>query len=268
VASPIEAPGFDSATHPSIARVNDCWLEGSHHTQDDRDYAEQIVVCVPHIPYLVRASRQLTGRMVRYLMDQGVRQFLDLGSGIPTGRHVHEIAQAEDPASRVVYVDLDPNVAADGRSIVCDNDRVAYLEADIRNTGEVLGSPEFGRLVDLREPVGVLAIETLLYLTDADRPGELMASYLDEMAPGSHLGMSHCGEDEQLRAGLEMFARMFGQPPSVALRERDEFASLFGKLMPVDPGVVQVTLWNPLTEDEVGRNPELAHMYAGMGRKG
>ncbi|WP_246127944.1 SAM-dependent methyltransferase [Amycolatopsis rhizosphaerae] len=268
MASPIEAPGFRGATsYPSMARINDHWLEGSCHGQADRDYADQIVVCAPHIPYLVRASRQLVGRMVRYLMDQGVRQFLDLGSGIPANRHVHEVAQEADPDVRVVYVDLDPRVAADGRRLLEGNDHAAFLEADIRDPDAVLNHPDFTRLIDLEQPVGVLIIETLLYLPDTDDPAGLVASYLDRLPSGSYLGMSHCGEDEQLRKGLNIFSRMFGTPPPVTLREREEFQTFFHGLELVDPGVVQVTLWNPLTEEDMGRNPELAHMYAGMARK-
>lgn len=250
-----------------MARINDHWLEGACHGQTDREYAERISVCAPHIPWLVRASRQLVGRMVRYLIDQGVRQFLDLGSGIPADRHVHEVAQEADPGARVVYVDLDPSVAADGRRLLEHNDRAAFLEADIRDPDGIFHHPEFESLIDLDQPVGVLIIETLLYLPDADDPAGLVAAYREKLPSGSYLGMSHCGEDDQLRAGLEIFSKMFGAPPAVTLREREEFKTFFGGLELVDPGVVQVTLWNPLTEDDIGRNPELAHMYAGMGRK-
>lgn len=267
MASPIEAPGYDSATHPSIARVNDYWLEGFHHTRSDKEYAEHIELCAPHIPYLVRASRQLTGRMVRYLIDNGVRQFVDLGSGIPTKRHVHEVAQEADPACTVVYVDLDPSVVADGKDTLAGNERVSYLAADIRDPESVLGAGELTGLIDLSEPVGLLAIETLLYIADADQPASLIRSYVDRLAPGSYLGMTHCAENAELRTGLEIFSRMFGEPPNVALRGRDEFEGFFAGLDIVEPGVVPVTLWNPLTEDDVGRNAHLAHMFAGMGRK-
>jgi hypothetical protein len=258
---------LDGTAYPSIARINDFWLEGVNHSQDDREYAGRIELCAPHIPYLVRASRALTGRMTRYLFDQGVRQFVDLGSGIPTQRHVHEVAQELDPQCHVVYVDLDPGVVADGRRILAANDEVAYVQGDIRDRDAVLGDPATRALIDFSEPVGLLAIETLLYLPPADDPAAVVASYMDALPAGSYLGMSHCGEDSQLRAGLDMFSRMFGQPPAVTLRERDEFEGLFAGLELVEPGVVPVLLWHPQTQDEVGRNAELAHMYAGLGRK-
>ncbi|HKS46536.1 MAG TPA: SAM-dependent methyltransferase [Amycolatopsis sp.] len=253
--------------HPSIARVNDCWLDGHHHDQRDNDYADQIAVCAPHIPYLVRASRALTGRMVRYMLDQGVRQFLDLGSGIPTMGHVHEVAQAVDPGSRVVYVDADPHVAAEGRAILSEVGNVAYLAADIRQPGQILSSPEFRGLIDLTEPVGLLAVETLLYLTEGDDPRRLVATYADALAPGSFVGLTHCSENAELRKGLSLFSKIYGKPPVVTLRDADELRACFRGLDLVDPGVVPVPLWNPLTEDDVGQNPELAPMAAGLGKK-
>ncbi|NKQ52762.1 hypothetical protein HFP15_07695 [Amycolatopsis sp. K13G38] len=254
-------------TYPSIARVNDFWLEGFNHNASDQEYAEHIELCAPHIPYLVRASRQLTGRMVRYLVDQGVRQFIDLGSGIPTRRHVHEVAQERDAECTVVYVDFDPSVVADARDVLAGNDRVAYLAADIRDPESIFGAPERARLIDLSKPVGLLAIETLLYVSDSDNPAALIRSFVDRLAPGSYLGMTHCSENAELRSGLEIFSRMFGEPPDVALRGREEFEGFFAGLDIVEPGVVPVTLWNPLTEEDVGRNAHLAHMFAGMGRK-
>ncbi|TNC22202.1 SAM-dependent methyltransferase [Amycolatopsis alkalitolerans] len=253
--------------YPSIARVNDCWLEGHNHGPDDVEYAGRIELCAPHIPYLVRASRALTGRMIRYLVEHGVRQFIDLGSGIPTQRHVHEVAQELNAGCRVVYVDLDPGVVADGRAILSDNDNAVYLHADVRDRDAVLGDARTRALIDFTEPVALLAIETLLYLPDSDDPGGLVASYLAALPSGSYLGMSHCGENSQLSEGLDMFSRMFGQPPVVTLRERDELERYFGDAEVVEPGVVPVLLWHPLTEEELGRNPELAHMYAGLGRK-
>src|SRR4051812_43148436 len=168
MASPIEAPGANGVANTSIARVNDVWLDGVHHDHRDTAYADSISLCAPHIPYLVRASRALTGRIVRYLIDKGVRQFLDLGSGIPTVGHVHEVAQAADPRSRVVYVDIDPSVVAVGRKVLVGKDGVDFLQADIRQVDSVLGAPELRRLIDLDEPVGLLVIETLLYLPDAE----------------------------------------------------------------------------------------------------
>lgn len=253
--------------NPSIARINDYWLGGSHHDRADIERAVQIELCAPHIPYLVRASRALVGRMVRYLLDQGIRQFVDLGSGIPTMGHVHEIAAGIDPSSRVVYVDLDPDVADVARDVLLAEKNVAFLNLDIRHSDQILSDPEFRRLIDLDQPVGLLAIETLLYIRDAEGPENLISAYVEPLPVGSYVGLSHCSENEELRAGLNLYQRMFGDPPEVTLRGRDQLVRLFSGLSLVDPGVVNVPLWNPLTEEDVGLNPELAHMYTGLGRK-
>lgn len=253
--------------YPSIARINDYWLGGSHHGPADVEQAGQIELCAPHIPYLVRASRSLAGRMVRYLLDQGVRQFVDLGSGIPTMGHIHEIVRTIEPSSTVVYVDIDPAVAEVAQEVLGPGEPVAYLNLDIRRPGEVLSASEFRRLIDLDQPVGLLAIETLLYLDDSEEPTNLIATYIDKLSSGSYVGLSHCSENEELRTGLNRYRRMFGDPPDVTLRDRDQFLTFFSGLSLIDPGVVTVPLWNPLTEDDAGQNPELAHMYTGLGRK-
>lgn len=253
--------------NPSIARINDYWLGGHHHEQEHVEHAVQIELCAPHIPYLVRASRELVGRMVRYLLGQGIRQFVDLGSGIPTMDHVHEVVKAIEPTATVIYVDIDPAVAEVAREVLGPDDPVAYLSLDIREPERVMSEPRFQQLIDLNQPVGLLAIETLLYLSDAEEPADMIAGYVDRLSPGSYVGLSHCSENEELRAGLNLYRRMFGDPPDVTLRDPRRFETFFSGLSLVDPGIVTVPLWNPLTEGDVGRNPELAHMYTGLGRK-
>ncbi|HET6501450.1 MAG TPA: SAM-dependent methyltransferase [Amycolatopsis sp.] len=264
--SPVQGHGQPGA-HPNIAWIHDFWLGGTHHDKADIDYAGKIELCAPHIPYLVRASRALCGRMVRYLLDQGVRQFVDLGSGIPTMGHVHEVAGAVDPDSRVVYVDVDPAVAAVGRALVSERESVAYVEADIRDPQRILSAPEFRDTIDLAEPVGLFVIETLTYLPDSDDPADLVRLFTEATVSGSYLGLTHYGESAELRAGLALFDRMFGAPPVVTLRDREQLGGFFADLLLVDPGVVPVPLWRPTTESETGRNPELAPMYTGLARK-
>lgn len=268
MATPIEAQEVRVGTgSPSIARINDYWLGGRHHDRVHAGQAVQIELCAPHIPYLVRASRALVGRMVRYLVDQGVRQFVDLGSGIPTMSHIHEVVADIEPDASVVYVDVDPDVAEVAQEVLRGQENVAFLGLDIRQPERILSAPAFRQLIDLDRPVGLLAIETLLYLADAEDPAKLIATYIDRLSPGSYLGLSHCSENAELRTGLNTYRRMFGDPPDVSLRDRDQLATFFSGLTLVEPGVVNVPLWNPLTEDEVGQNPELAHMYTGLARK-
>lgn len=262
MASPIKTPYVDGADEPgTIARIRDCWLEGTHHTSAHQELGEHIVVCAPHLPYLVRAQRLLLGRMVRYLVGQGVTQFLDLGAGVPADGHVHEIA----PEAKVVYVDIDASLAADGREMLAGNPNVAYIRADIRRPGDVLGAPETRQVLDLDLPVAVLLIETLLHVPDTDRPGQVVADYVAALSPGSFVGISHFSPDEDVDRGFNIFSKMFGTPPAVTLRSPEQQATFFAGLELVEPGLVPVPLWRP--EGSVDRNAHLAKMYAGLGRK-
>jgi hypothetical protein len=251
---------------PSIARIRDHWLGGSHHTDADRVLADHILVCAPHLPYLVRSQRTMLARVVRYLLEQGVRQFLDLGSGVPTTNHVHEVAQAADPECRVVYVDVEDGVADEGRELVADNPRAAYLCADISDPRQVLESAEVRELLDFDQPVAVLLIETLLHIPDAADPAAVVANYVEAMSSGSYLVLAHFGEDDQLNAGLNMFSELYGAPPAVTLRDPVKLKDFFTGVDLVEPGIVPVTLWHP-DPDDVGFNPEAARIYVGVGRK-
>jgi hypothetical protein len=267
VASPSWTPGLNGPDRPNIARIRDYWLGGSHYSEEDCELANRIVVCAPHIPYLVRAQRALLQRLVRHAYAQGVRQFLDLGSGVPTSRHVHEIAQDIDPECRVVYVDIDPGIASLGDRLLKGNDNVAFLQADIRQPEQVLDAPETRKLLDLDQPVAVLMIDTLMHFPDAENPSALVAAYVEATCSGSYLAISHFSESDELRTAFGLFDRMFGAPPAVTLRSREWLADFFAGLDLVDPGVVPVPLWRPSTDDEFPRNPELAEVVVGLGRK-
>ena len=250
---------------PNIARIRDYWLGGSHNAEADRTFADYTAVCAPHIPYLVRAQRALLGRMVRYLIAQGVRQFLDLGPGVPTLGHVHEVAQGVEPTARVVYVEIDPGLVEDGRGVLAGNNNAAFLQADIREPDKVLAQCE---LLDLHEPVAVLLIETLLHIADCDDPATMIATYMSATCPGSYLALSHFSEDEALLEAFAMFDEMnLGQRPVVNLRTREQLEAFFTGLDLAPPGIVPAPLWRPGSDEEVGRNPERVPMYAGLGRK-
>jgi hypothetical protein len=217
---------------------------------------------------MVRAQRTLLGRIVRYLVEQGVRQFLDLGSGLPSMGHVHEVALATDPPSRVIYVDNDPGIAADGRLLLAGIDRATMLEMDLRDPISVLDAAETRRLFDLTEPVAVLAIATLQHIPDSDHPVDLIAAYLDAMPSGSYFALSHYGPDNQLLAGYDMFDQMnLGKRPDVSLRDKASLVSFFTGLELIEPGIVPVVLWRPDPDDDPGRNSEHLPIYIGLGRK-
>jgi trans-aconitate methyltransferase len=204
--------------------------------------------------------------MVRYLLDQGVRQFLDLGSGIPTMGHVHEVAHEIDPAARVVYVDSDAGVAADARQLLAGNDRTLVLDSDIREPEAVLAAA--AALLDLTEPVGLLVIATLQHLPDSDDPVGLVAAYVDALCSGSYLASAHHGPDQHLEDGYRLFDQMqLGRRPEVSLRDQARSGMIFAGLELVEPGIVPLVLWRPDPDDELGRNPERLPIFAGVGRK-
>jgi hypothetical protein len=252
----------------NVARMNDYWLGGRDHSEMHREFADRVAIAAPYLPYLVRAQRALLQRMVRHLMDQGLRQFLDLGSGLPTAGHVHEIAQDRDPAARVVYVDFDSSIVDDGHRLLAGNDNAALLETDIRQPRTVLDILRERRLLDLREPVAVLAIAVLQHIPDSDDPAGVITAYLDAMCPGSYLALSHYGPDEHLTKGITRFSQLnFGQVPAVTFRDRTSVALFFAGLELVEPGIVPIIKWRPDPDDDPGINPEQHPIFAGVGRK-
>ncbi|HEV2778248.1 MAG TPA: SAM-dependent methyltransferase [Actinophytocola sp.] len=269
MALPIEAAGGEQGVGAlNIARMDDYWLGGRHHREVDRDFADRVAITAPYVPYLVRAQRKLLRRMVRYLMDQGVRQFLDLGSGLPTAGHVHEIAQDKDPAARVVYVDRDSSIVDDCHQLLAGNDNAALLDTDIREPGTVLDVLRARCLLDLSEPVAVLAIAILQHIPDSDDPAGMITAYLDATCPGSYLALTHYGPDEHLMTGITMFSQMkFGRPPDVTFRDRTSVALFFSGLELVEPGIVPIVDWRPDPTDDPGINPERHPIFAGVGRK-
>jgi hypothetical protein len=267
VASSMRASVENDVDQPNISRIRDYWLDGAHHSEIDRDFGDRIAVCAPHLPYLVRIQRALTRRLVHYAIENGVRQFLDLGSGVPAGDNVHEVAQEIDPTCRVVYVDLDPGITQEGRSLLAGNVRSAYLQADIRKPAQILEAAELRALLDLAEPVAVLMIETLLHIPDSDDPVAMVTAYTESLCSGSLLAIAHFSPSDELTTGLGMFDRMFGAPPSVNLRDPDQLESFFTGLELVAPGIVPAPLWHPASDDDIARNPELAQVHVGLGRK-
>lgn len=268
MASSTRVPAQNAVVRPSIARVRDYWLGGTHHTASDRELADHFAVCAPHLPYLVRTERALLRRLVGYLIEHGVRQFLDLGSGVPAGGNVHEVAQELDSACRVVYVDFDPDLAREGGRMLADNANTTFLQADIREPARIMNAPELRNLLDLRKPVAVLLTETLLHIPDSDNPAAMVVAYTEPLCPGSYVAITHFSENEQQLKAYGIFERMmFGSRPEVHLRSPEEVAGFLGGLDLIEPGVVPVPLWHPAPEDEPDRNPEQVQMHVGVGRK-
>ncbi|GHH36522.1 SAM-dependent methyltransferase [Lentzea cavernae] len=264
------APGDVDLERPSVARVYDYWLGGAHNFAADRAVAEKALAAMPEVRTVVLNHRAFLRRAVRHLLGQGVRQFLDLGSGIPTVGNVHEIAQTADPEARVVYVDLDPVAVAHSRSLLSGNDQVSVLQADVRDAVGVLDSPEVAKQLDFDEPIGVLMIALLHFVSDEDDPWGVIGRYRDRLAPGSFLAISQAGYDEgdvESSAWGEARRIYDRQVTQSTFRGRAEFGRLFDGFELVEPGVVRVPAWHPESPADVDEAGYRFPGFAALGRK-
>lgn len=264
--------GIDTE-RPSSARVYDYFLDGAHNFAVDRRMADQILAMFPETRLIAQANRAFLRRAVEFLVDSGVRQFLDIGSGIPTVGHVHEIAQAKAPDSRVVFVDIDPVAVDHSRMILAGNDRTAVVEEDVRRPERILEAPEVRGLLDLEQPVAVLVVALFHFLSHADDPVGVLSRLTGPLASGSYMAISHFtmdgqdpgdGSETDRREGLDLYRR---SGMEVFPRSRAEVEMLFAGFDLVEPGVVWSPQWRPDSPDDVSDGPEAWVIYAGLGRK-
>jgi hypothetical protein len=185
-----QVPHGVDPSRPSPARMYDCYLGGTANFQADRDAVDRIVELVPEIRDAAWANRGFLQRAVRWMAERGIRQFIDLGAGLPTQRCTHEVAREVVPGAAVVYTDSDPGVIVHGREILAGVPGTAVIGADFRQPGELLGQPDAKRLIDFAAPTGLLIVAVTQFIPDADDPWSLVARYLDALAPGSYLALS------------------------------------------------------------------------------
>jgi hypothetical protein len=252
---------------PSPARIYDYHLGGFHNFAADRKAAEQITAIMPELPLIMRENRSFLRRAVRVLVDAGIRQFLDLGSGIPTVGNVHEIAQRAAPGSHVVYVDVDPVAVAHAQALLSGNGDAAVVRADLRDVHAVLAGSEVRSLVDFSQPVGVLMVSVLHFVPDRDDPAGIVARYRDAVPAGSYLVLSHAAasEDDRAPAGADEAGAEYSRSVSeLTMRTKAQVTGLFDGFDLIDPGVVYVTQWHPETDSEATQQlPQLV----GIARK-
>jgi hypothetical protein len=255
--------GVDRAT-PSVARIYDYLLGGAHNLAADRAVAQRLTDIQPEVAEVARRNRAFLRRAVRFMLEAGVRQFLDLGSGIPTVGNVHEVAQAADPAARVVYVDYEPVAVAHSQLLLTGNPRAAAVQADITRPTDVLSSEPVRTMLDMTQPVGLLAVALGHYLRpEADVPA-VFATYRDALAPGSHLALTHLTNDFAVLADPRVAETMRSTQDHIFPRPRAAVLSLFEGFDLVEPGLTTTANWRP---DRVSAavDPQDDGLYAGVG---
>ncbi|MFD1656660.1 SAM-dependent methyltransferase [Streptomyces caeni] len=252
----------------SVARMYDAMLGGEHNFAIDREALAAFTAVDPQVRMLARANRAFLGRAVRFLVDAGVRQFIDLGSGIPTQGNVHEVAQAAGPGARVVYVDNDPVAVAHSASLLADNPDAEIVDADIRRPADVLTSPQVRKLIDFEQPVAVLMITILHFITAEENPGGIVADFRDVLPEGSWLALTHATNQDRpdTAAAVGQLYRSRATSP-VTARSRDEILAFFDGFDMAEPGLVHVPLWRPDPQERIPGNPSEYWVYAGLGRK-
>lgn len=241
--------------HP--ARVYDYSLGGKDNYPVDREAAEQVMALVPTIRHEVRANRQFLDRAVRYAADQGIRQFLDVGTGIPTMSPTHEVAQRIQPGARVVYVDNDPIVLVHARALLVDDDRTTVLQADVRDPGTILSAARAH--LDFTEPIALMFVGLWYLIPDEDDPYGLIAAYRDAMPTGSMMLLSHVRDTTDMRSAQEVLAQATSP---LVLRSDERIRALFDGWEPVDPGVTPLHEWRP-----EGGEIVVEHVLGGVGVK-
>ncbi|MGW3340077.1 SAM-dependent methyltransferase [Streptomyces sp. NPDC001009] len=251
----------------SVARMYDAMLGGQHNFAIDREAVAAFTAIDPQVRTLARANRDFLGRAVRFLIDSGVRQFIDLGSGIPTQGNVHEVAQAADPDARVVYVDNDPVAVAHSASLLADNPHAAIVDGDIRRPADILDSPKLRKLIDFGQPVAVLMITILHFITPEEDPSGIVGAFRDALPEGSWLAMSHATNQDRpdTAAAVGQLYRSRATSP-VTARSHDEILGLFTGFDLAEPGLVHVPLWRPDPAGALPDNPKEYWVYAGVGR--
>ncbi|GAA4831240.1 SAM-dependent methyltransferase [Saccharopolyspora rosea] len=249
---------------PSAARLYDYLLGGAHNFAVDREFGDKLVASHPYARPMAILNRLFLREAVRLMVHSGIRQFLDLGSGIPTRGNVHEVAHEIAPDVKVVYVDYEAVAVAHTRMLLGDNDNATMVHADAADVDRVLDSPECARLLDFSRPVGLLVVTLFHYIGPDKQPQQVMARYRDALAPGSHLAMTHLALDAATEDLVEM---MRSTQDNIFPRSQDEIRDLFGDFLLRDPGLQPISAWLRARDVDAEDNPEAGRLLAGVARK-
>ncbi|MFD9000201.1 SAM-dependent methyltransferase [Streptomyces sp. NPDC059582] len=265
---PAWAPRSIDISVPSVSRIYDYYLGGSHNFEVDREAARKAMEFLPGLPKIMQANRAFMRRAVRFAAAEGITQFLDIGSGIPTFGNVHEIAQAVTPGARVMYVDHDPVAVAHSQAVLTGNDGADVVAADLRKPREILSSPQVQRTIDLNRPVALLLVAILHFVEDADDPYGAVAELRAALAPGSLLILTHASYEgiplsaERAEGAVDVYKDI--RNPLI-MRSRNEIERFFEGYDMVEPGLVPMPRWRPDTAPE-DEDPYAFSGFAGVGR--
>lgn len=252
---------------PSAARIYDYYLGGYHNFEVDRRIGDMMLAVTPDLRLHSLLNRAFLQRVVAMMVGEGIDQFLDLGSGIPTVGNVHEAARALNPETRVVYVDIDPVAVTHGRAMLAGDDRATIIRADVCETDKVLNHPEVQTLIDFDRPLGLLLVAILPFIVDDEEAYHVVHTYADRLAPGSLMAISHSVAEAKI-PGLEKLAELFGQASATVSRYKDQIAQFFDRFELVEPGLVPTPLWRPEDPDDLlVSEPDRVYFVAGVGRK-
>ncbi|MFD0687641.1 SAM-dependent methyltransferase [Actinomadura fibrosa] len=253
-------PGIDVSS-PSPARIYDVFLGGKDNFAIDRAAAKVATDAGPDVPRAARENRAFLGRAVRFAVESGITQFIDLGTGLPTLGNVHEVAQALDPAARVVYVDNDPIVLVHARALLPPSDTTIVIQADVREPAGILENPRVRELIDFDKPVAVLML-AILHFAEDDEVRDIIGTFRNAMVPGSLLVVSHSTVEGHPESGDEVVKAWKNATVQIHSRNRDEITAFFEGFDLLEPGVVWVPEWRP---DRPGEGTRW--MYAGVARR-
>lgn len=266
---PPEPTGPDVSSGAQPARMYDFYLDGKDHFPVDADAARRVLAQFPAVKTVAQTNRAFMRRATRAVAQAGVRQFVDIGTGIPHHPNLHNVAQAVDPTARVLYVDNDPIVVAHAHALLrgTAEGRTAYLEADVRDPESILSSSVFRETIDLNEPVAISLCALLHFVPDEYGPYEIVSTLIAPLPAESHLILSHCTPDFDPVTWGKVIDTYRAQGIPAQVRTRHEVAAFFDGLEVIDPGVVLPTRWRPDTGDVAALLDKDVSLYAGVGRK-
>jgi hypothetical protein len=266
-------PGFASSdidtSRPHPARLYNYYLGGKDYYPVDRQAAEAVLRAAPEVRAMARENRAFLRRAVRFLVGEaGIRQVIDIGTGIPSAGSVHQVAQEAAPGVRVAYLDNDPIVHVHASALLASEGSTSIVLGDVREPAAILGHPAVRELIDFSEPVALLLIAILHFVTDSEDPARILATLGGALAPGSYLAISHGTADLHSDQAVSQATRVYDRATApLVLRSHAQIAGFFDGFSLVDPGLVQVPLWRPDSQPPRARDLAKIAIYGGVARK-